>query len=177
MAAAHADRRLRHRHGADRISELPDDLLHQILHRVASTPAAVRTSVLSRRWRRLWADLSELRLNSVLAPVPGIGTVDGALDACCMPTVTRLNVSLDHLPPWGSGLSADRVAPWLRFASRRVAGDLCILLPPAAAGGAVVVEEDLRLPDSPCARGSRRSRCGSGTASGSGCRRPARSRR
>jgi hypothetical protein len=146
MAAALADRRLRHRHGADRISELPNDLLHQILHRVTSTPAAALTRVLSRRWRRLWADLTELRLDSVLAPVPGIGTDDGALDACCVPTVTRLSVFLDHLPPWDSGLSADRVAPWLRFASWRVAGDLCILLPPAATGGAVVVEEDLRLP-------------------------------
>ncbi|CAL5072233.1 unnamed protein product [Urochloa decumbens] len=146
MAAALPDRRLRRRHEADRISDLPDDLLHHILRRVASTPAAVRTSILSRRWRRLWADLTELRLDSVLAPVPGIGTVDGALGACCVPTVTRLSVSLDHLPPWGSGLSADRVAPWLQFASRRVAGDLCILLPAAATGGVVAVEEDLHLP-------------------------------
>ncbi|KAF8664422.1 hypothetical protein HU200_054594 [Digitaria exilis] len=149
MATALADRRLNRRYGqADRISDLPDDLLHRILHCVASTLAAVRTSVLSRRWRHLWADLTELRLDSVLAPVPVIDTVDGALSACCVPAVTRLSVSLDHLPPWGSGISADRVAPWLRFAADRVAGDLCILLPPAATRGAVevAVEEDLHLP-------------------------------
>uniref|UniRef100_A0A0A9A2D0 F-box domain-containing protein n=1 Tax=Arundo donax TaxID=35708 RepID=A0A0A9A2D0_ARUDO len=147
MATVPGHRRL---HEADRISALPDELLVHILHRLASTPAAVRTGVLSRRWRRLWAELTELRLDSVLSPVPGIDTVDVALAAACtsLRAVTRLRVSLDHLPPYGGGVSASRVASWLWFAAELVAGDLCILLPPEATGGAEEEEEqeDLHLP-------------------------------
>uniref|UniRef100_K4A192 F-box domain-containing protein n=1 Tax=Setaria italica TaxID=4555 RepID=K4A192_SETIT len=44
----------------DRISGLPDDLLQTILLRLDSTPEAARTSVLARRWRRVWAALPEL---------------------------------------------------------------------------------------------------------------------
>jgi hypothetical protein len=46
-----------HEGGADRINDLPDHLLHRILICLPSTDDAVRTSVLSRRWRRVWTHL------------------------------------------------------------------------------------------------------------------------
>ncbi|CAN6246817.1 unnamed protein product [Urochloa humidicola] len=41
--------------GRDRLSALPDDLLHRILRRLDARQAAGDLSLLSRRWRRLWA--------------------------------------------------------------------------------------------------------------------------
>ncbi|KAL6656728.1 hypothetical protein ACP70R_004508 [Stipagrostis hirtigluma subsp. patula] len=170
MAAAHGHRRLRWRNEPDLISALPDELLLHILHHLGSTPAAARTAVLSGRWRRLWSDLPELRLDSVLAPLPGVGTVDGALAACSVRTLTRLRISLDHLSPWGGDVSAARVTSWLRFASARVAGDLC-------SSCRLQHCRARRISSSRPSRGSRRSRWASGIASGSGSRPPARSRR
>ncbi|GJN40518.1 hypothetical protein PR202_gb29741 [Eleusine coracana subsp. coracana] len=69
-------------HDDDRISNLSDDLLHNILLKLRSTTAAARTSVLSRRWRHLWAALPDLLLENVNAA----DSVDAALAACSAPT-------------------------------------------------------------------------------------------
>lgn len=45
----------------DRISELPDELIHQILSFV-DTKLAVQTSLISRRWKLLWMTLPFLKL-------------------------------------------------------------------------------------------------------------------
>ncbi|KAF8669208.1 hypothetical protein HU200_051538 [Digitaria exilis] len=108
--------------GVDRIGGLPDDLLHTILHRVRSSPDAVRTSVLSRRWRRVWAqvpdlsfdhDVDRVRSSSILR---GIDAVVGAHSA---PTLDRIAISVRRNA--GDPTPA-LVAPWLRLASLRLAG-------------------------------------------------------
>ncbi|CAL4992308.1 unnamed protein product [Urochloa decumbens] len=113
--------------GEDRISGLPDELLHAILAHLGSPSSAVRTGVLSRRWRHLWAPQPELvlggfPLDEPLPPPPPpplaafLDAVDGALAACAAPTLELLYIS----PPPG-----------------RVVGTILLLVPPppdAAAG-------------------------------------------
>ncbi|WVZ70170.1 hypothetical protein U9M48_018857 [Paspalum notatum var. saurae] len=114
----------------DRISSLPDDLLHCILLRLKSTRAAGRTSVLSRRWRHVWAHLPYLRLGTCLDELPAatrLDSVDAALAAFSAPALKRLEVALYcH----GLRVHARRVASWLRFASQRRVRDLSIYVPP-----------------------------------------------
>jgi hypothetical protein len=55
--------------GADRISTLPDDVLLQVLARLGCARAAAHTSLLSRRWRGLWAFLPELTFHN-MGPEP-----------------------------------------------------------------------------------------------------------
>ncbi|CAL4938303.1 unnamed protein product [Urochloa decumbens] len=50
----------------DRISALPDDLLHLILGFLPETTAAARTAVLSRRWRHVWVHARNLVLSDVV---------------------------------------------------------------------------------------------------------------
>ncbi|KAL6623083.1 hypothetical protein ACP70R_032962 [Stipagrostis hirtigluma subsp. patula] len=135
--------------GADRISALPDGVLHRILLRVGSVPAAARTSVLSRRWRRVWAGLPELVLrdHGQLRNLSSfLRSVDGALAGCrATPSLRVLGVSMLNAT---SRVPAARVARWLRFASRRVAGELWLCLPwrPASLMNTADDEEDLELP-------------------------------
>ena len=120
------------RHGAgdddDRISSLPDDLLRRILLRLGSTRAAARTSVLSRRWQRIWAHLPDLRLGTCddHSGATRLGTVDDALDACVAPAIRRLDVAM-HCH--GLRVRARRVATWLRLASQRRVRKLDIEVP------------------------------------------------
>ncbi|PWA61989.1 F-box domain, Leucine-rich repeat domain, L domain-like protein [Artemisia annua] len=47
----------------DRISDLPDPILHLILSAVRSTEEVVRTSVLSTRWKYLWTSIPSLDID------------------------------------------------------------------------------------------------------------------
>ncbi|KQK07622.1 putative FBD-associated F-box protein At5g22720 isoform X2 [Brachypodium distachyon] len=109
----------------DRVSGLPDELLHEILRRLQSSPAAARTSALSRRWRRVWASVPDLVLGDDLQIHHGasfLDAVDGALDsyAAAADPSSHLH-GLEITVPF-AGIHVDvparRVAPWLRFAAR-----------------------------------------------------------
>ncbi|GKA29297.1 F-box domain containing protein [Tanacetum coccineum] len=49
--------------GADLISNLPDTILHLILSRLPTTEEAIRTSILSTRWRYLWTAVHYLNMD------------------------------------------------------------------------------------------------------------------
>nr|TKW30182.1 hypothetical protein SEVIR_2G018400v2 [Setaria viridis] len=89
--------------GEDRLSALPNDILVLILLRLGTAAAAGRTSVLSHRWRRLWALLPVLRFP--VASLPRL--ISSALAA--------RDAALRHLRS---------VAAWLPVAARCLSGDL-----------------------------------------------------
>uniref|UniRef100_A0ACD5UP50 Uncharacterized protein n=1 Tax=Avena sativa TaxID=4498 RepID=A0ACD5UP50_AVESA len=103
----------------DRLSALPDDVLLHILRDLGTTSAAARTSVLSRRWRHLWALLPDLHFFWDANP----NSVHGALAALEAmtddeaPPLRSLIVFLSHASP-------DSLAAWLPIAARRLAGVL-----------------------------------------------------
>nr|KAJ0206405.1 hypothetical protein LSAT_V11C500255780 [Lactuca sativa] len=49
--------------GVDFISNMPDAILVLILSRLSSTEEAIRSSILSIRWRFLWTALPSLEIN------------------------------------------------------------------------------------------------------------------
>jgi hypothetical protein len=104
--------------GEDCLSALPDDILLHILGDFGAA-AAARTSVLSRRWRRLWALLPDLYFFRDANP-DSVRRALAALEAMPhdeAPPLRNLAVFLPHA-------SADSLAAWLRIAARRLAGVL-----------------------------------------------------
>ncbi|KAF8669210.1 hypothetical protein HU200_051540 [Digitaria exilis] len=117
--------------GADRITDLPDDVLHIILAHLPTTAEAARTSVLSRRWRRVWTGVPAFSFrydespSSSSAQEDQLDRIDAALSghAATGTTVERLEIFVPF------GVPDARVARWLRFASRRLNGELRLVLP------------------------------------------------
>ncbi|KAL6657581.1 hypothetical protein ACP70R_005361 [Stipagrostis hirtigluma subsp. patula] len=95
--------------GVDHISGLHDDQLLQVLARLRCARAAVRTGILSRRWRGLWTRVPELYFESV-APA----AVEAVLAQVALPKLSRLGVDVPH----DHSLSAAGVASLLRAAAR-----------------------------------------------------------
>ncbi|KAF8669212.1 hypothetical protein HU200_051542 [Digitaria exilis] len=121
--------------GADRISALPDELIQGILAWLPSTGAAARTSALSRRWRRVWTNVPALTFHveqqRPLGPNSSTpAAVDAALQAysATAATLSRLDIDVHD-----ASSSASRAAPWLTFASMRLAGELRLSLSGGAA--------------------------------------------
>lgn len=127
------------RRDKDHISGLHDELLHSILLRLPSIAVAARTSILSRRWRRVWAHLPELRFDKNELTVD---SVDGALAGYASSTLNRLTIDLCRASSRDRDVRAARVSPWLQFAAQCLAGELEICLPISMENA----DEDLELP-------------------------------
>ncbi|XP_026445006.1 F-box/FBD/LRR-repeat protein At1g16930-like isoform X2 [Papaver somniferum] len=73
--------------GEDRISQLPDSIIHHILSFLSDTTYAVQTCVLSKRWRYLWTSLPVLKFSDEFhhrdSDVDDIDNVDGDLQDMC----------------------------------------------------------------------------------------------
>ncbi|TVU18637.1 hypothetical protein EJB05_34745 [Eragrostis curvula] len=76
--------------GLDRISSLPDDLLHLVLVRLGCAREAARTSVLAHRWRGLWIRLPEFTFRGM-----ELEAVETALAQVTRPALGRLDIKAD----------------------------------------------------------------------------------
>ncbi|RLN30056.1 hypothetical protein C2845_PM05G17720 [Panicum miliaceum] len=131
----------------DRISALPDDLLHLILTFVCEAKAVTRTAALSRRWRRVWIHaqhlaLSDTRLLRSAESDQFVGFVDWVLAQRGDADIG----SLDVLTSVAQGPSPEQVNGWLFYAAGRVVKSLCLHLPyygySSSAAAAVIVLPD-----------------------------------
>ncbi|CAL5089006.1 unnamed protein product [Urochloa decumbens] len=106
------------RAGEDLLSALPDDMLLLVLLRLPSAAAAARTSVLSRRWRHLWARLPELRFRFRHPADPlALARSRAALAAHAGPALLLLRVV-------AYDADAGDAAAMLRLAAPRLTGKL-----------------------------------------------------
>ncbi|TVU08973.1 hypothetical protein EJB05_42402, partial [Eragrostis curvula] len=101
--------------GEDRLSALPDDVLILILLHL-DTKNAVRTSILSRRWRHMWTLLPELKFRFNVAPEPY-----RFRDALATGDVPLHNLFVKYKDD-----SPESFTVWLPAAARRVSGNLTL---------------------------------------------------
>ena len=105
----------------DRISLLPDDLLRHILS-FLPTQDAIRTSVLSRRWQRVWIGLPTLALSDdTRSPTGFANSVDELLAHRHSHGMDNLEIFIRH----PSHLA--RVNQWLQHAADRVREKISII--------------------------------------------------
>ncbi|KAM0849597.1 hypothetical protein ACQ4PT_053628 [Festuca glaucescens] len=102
--------------GDDLLSALPDDILIHILLRLGNADVSARTSVLSSRWRRLWAFLPGLHFPPDTDP----DSIRAVLAAHEAPALHCLCVL-------ARDAYADFVAAWIPIAARRLSGDLTFI--------------------------------------------------
>ncbi|CAL5072276.1 unnamed protein product [Urochloa decumbens] len=123
--AAHIDLPVAVGGGEDRLSDLPDGILEHVLSFLPAEDA-VRSSVLSRRWRGAWARASALNLSDArhqhqgrfLAFARAVLARYGARD------IPALNVAIGFASSVGP--RSGTAAAWLRDAMERVVGSISV---------------------------------------------------
>ncbi|OVA14426.1 F-box domain [Macleaya cordata] len=119
----------------DRISNLPEVLIHHILSFI-DMKYAVQTSVLSRRWRYIWASLPTLILRSYLFRLPHWSNthVEGFVDFVDRVLMLRDSSNIHSIRlDWNGSLAGDidvpsRLNTWTLAAVRRNVQELSIYL-------------------------------------------------
>ncbi|XP_026420716.1 putative F-box/LRR-repeat protein At4g13960 [Papaver somniferum] len=103
----------------DRISELPDPILHHILSFLDIKPVA-RTCILSKRWNDIWTSIPTLSFGSRLEP-PSLSETNKFmefLDRTLLLHDTSSNIQKFHLKTNGH-MSASRVHSWISNLTKR----------------------------------------------------------
>ncbi|KAM0881434.1 hypothetical protein ACQ4PT_032989 [Festuca glaucescens] len=106
--------------GVDRISGLANDLLGHILSFVPALEA-VRSSALSRRWRRAWTHTPDLKISDELHQDRFLDFARAVLAQYGAPDIPSLNVTIGCRPNLGPATTA-----WLCDAMARVVGSICV---------------------------------------------------
>ncbi|KAG7553888.1 Leucine-rich repeat 2 [Arabidopsis suecica] len=112
-------RKIRKIDGADFINSMPDDILNHILSFIP-TDLAMRTSVLSKRWRHVWYETPCLDINVCRLKD---GATNQTLTSYTAPKITsfKLLTSLDHN-------TAPEIDSWIEFAISRNVQNLSVFI-------------------------------------------------
>ncbi|CAA7021185.1 unnamed protein product [Microthlaspi erraticum] len=109
-------RKNQRRRGADFISSMPDEMLHHIISFIP-TDLAMRTSVLSKRWRHVWRETPSLNISEFQLRAEGINQTLASYTAPKIKSFS-LRRSLDNAGP--------QIDSWIEFAISRNVEELSV---------------------------------------------------
>ncbi|CAN7053004.1 unnamed protein product [Brassica rapa subsp. trilocularis] len=125
--------RFRSNEGSDFISSLPDAILHHILSNIP-TEHAIRTSVLSKRWKHVWRETPCLSFHCRTSDHPD--SISKTLATFTAPKITSFHADVTFN---NSSLTPSHVHSWIELAASRNAEIMSIII--------IIVSDDNVLPD------------------------------